>query len=160
MDEKEFENLDRRVKKFMFLELPGQPQIMHMGTSGLVNDLWIAVKKLREQVKNMALGDLRTAVDTNFEEMIRIHYTALKELCRELDISLEGPNESHWSQSAEEIYSSEIQQNNGSDNGALSEPKEVSNGISDLIEAAKRLQEEMEPIPAPEVNEPEGNRKD
>lgn len=41
-------NLEERVRQFELLQLPGQPQMMHMGTSYLVGDLWREVKKLRE----------------------------------------------------------------------------------------------------------------
>lgn len=41
-------DLEARVRQFMMLALPGQPQGMHMGTSYLVQDLWAEVKKLRE----------------------------------------------------------------------------------------------------------------
>lgn len=33
-------DLKDRVFKFNMMELPGQPQGMHMGTSYLLNDLW------------------------------------------------------------------------------------------------------------------------
>ncbi len=33
-------DLEDRVKKFNLMELPGQPQGMHMGTMYLVADLW------------------------------------------------------------------------------------------------------------------------
>ncbi len=39
-------DLAERVLKFNSLELPGQPMMMHMGTSYLVNDLWAEVKLL------------------------------------------------------------------------------------------------------------------
>ncbi len=41
-----FSDLQDRVNKFSALELPGQPQGMHMGTSYLVGDLWRAVQRL------------------------------------------------------------------------------------------------------------------
>lgn len=40
-----FEDLRGRVEKFSLLELPGQPQGMHMGTSYLVDDLWRELQK-------------------------------------------------------------------------------------------------------------------
>jgi hypothetical protein len=39
-------DLETRVRQFSMLQLPGQPQGMHMGTSYLVNDLWAEVKRL------------------------------------------------------------------------------------------------------------------
>ena len=39
-------DLGERVEQFQSLSLPGQPQMMHMGTSQLVHDLWTAVKTL------------------------------------------------------------------------------------------------------------------
>jgi hypothetical protein len=41
----DLEDLKRRVDQFNMLELPGQPMMMHMGTSYLVNDLWRALKE-------------------------------------------------------------------------------------------------------------------
>jgi hypothetical protein len=41
-------DLEKRVRQFHCLELPGQPQGMHMGTSYLVGDLWSEVQRLRE----------------------------------------------------------------------------------------------------------------
>lgn len=35
--------LKQRVQKFCALELPEQPQMMHVGTLDLVNDLWRAL---------------------------------------------------------------------------------------------------------------------
>lgn len=43
--------LETRVRQFEALELPGQPRMMHMGTSYLVNDLWAEVKRLREELE-------------------------------------------------------------------------------------------------------------
>lgn len=40
--------LQARVEQFQMLQLPGQPQEMHMGTSYLVTDLWHEVKRLHE----------------------------------------------------------------------------------------------------------------
>lgn len=45
----DFNDLADRVGQFNCLELPGQPQMMHMGTSYLVNDLWRAVEQLRSE---------------------------------------------------------------------------------------------------------------
>lgn len=43
------DDLKERVDQFNALELPGQPKMMHMGTSYLVNDLWREVESLRKQ---------------------------------------------------------------------------------------------------------------
>lgn len=53
----EKDDLQDRVEKFMMLQLPGQPMMMHMGTSHLVQDLWREVRHLRglvEGYKNLA----------------------------------------------------------------------------------------------------------
>lgn len=52
MTDKSIEELQDRVWKFMSLELPGQPQMMHMGTSYLVQDLMAKVKELAEKLHN------------------------------------------------------------------------------------------------------------
>ena len=44
------DDLEKRVRDFQSLKLPGQPMGMHMGTSYLVHDLWEEIKKLRERV--------------------------------------------------------------------------------------------------------------
>jgi hypothetical protein len=44
------DDLKERVEKFLALELPGQPMMMHMGTSSLVQDLWREVRQLRERL--------------------------------------------------------------------------------------------------------------
>lgn len=46
--------LEARVHQFMSLELPGQPQAMHMGTFSLVGDLWAEVKHLRKEISDKA----------------------------------------------------------------------------------------------------------
>jgi hypothetical protein len=51
------DELEKRVEQFQCLELPGQPQIMHMGTSYLIKDLWKEIKKLHAQQPNAADGD-------------------------------------------------------------------------------------------------------
>lgn len=40
--------LAERVDQFMLMELPGQPMMMHMGTSNLVSDLWRTHRELLE----------------------------------------------------------------------------------------------------------------
>ncbi|MCY0146158.1 hypothetical protein OEG84_24955 [Hoeflea sp. G2-23] len=54
------EKLKDRVLKFQMLELPGQPMMMHMGTSYLVQDLWREVQSLRA-----ALSMTRSGTDTD-----------------------------------------------------------------------------------------------
>uniref|UniRef100_A0A6H1ZAM0 RanBP2-type domain-containing protein n=1 Tax=viral metagenome TaxID=1070528 RepID=A0A6H1ZAM0_9ZZZZ len=41
------DELEKRVRQFNSLSLPGQPMGMHIGTSYLVNDLWREVQRLR-----------------------------------------------------------------------------------------------------------------
>lgn len=48
-------DLQTRVQQFNALELPGQPQGMHMGTSYLVNDLWREVFRLKSEIRQCAL---------------------------------------------------------------------------------------------------------
>ena len=43
------DDLRERVRAFERLELPGQPQGMHMGTSYLVSDLWQEIERLRAE---------------------------------------------------------------------------------------------------------------
>lgn len=52
-------DLDERVMQFMMLELPGQPRMMHMGTSHLVHDLHQEVRLLRNTFRHyhVARGD-------------------------------------------------------------------------------------------------------
>jgi len=42
-------SLKERVDSFRMMELPGQPQMMHMGTSYLVGDLWREICRLTAQ---------------------------------------------------------------------------------------------------------------
>ena len=43
------DDLKERVESFMALELPGQPQSMHIGSLNLVSDLWREVCRLRQE---------------------------------------------------------------------------------------------------------------
>jgi hypothetical protein len=43
------DDLKKRVEQFQALQLPGQLQMMHMGTLYLVNDLWKEVQRLHAQ---------------------------------------------------------------------------------------------------------------
>ena len=45
------DDLEQRVQQFNGLSLPGQPFVMHMGTSYLVNDLWREVQRLRAELE-------------------------------------------------------------------------------------------------------------
>lgn len=45
-----FDDLRKRVNQYSMLQLPGQPGMMHMGTSYLVNDLWSEFEKLRSSI--------------------------------------------------------------------------------------------------------------
>jgi len=42
-------SLEERVISFHVMELPGQPQMMHMGTSFLICDLWREICRLTTQ---------------------------------------------------------------------------------------------------------------
>lgn len=59
------ETLKDRVLQFQMMELPGQPQMMHMGTSYLVHDLWQEVKRLEAERAEMleALRDAYPVLD-------------------------------------------------------------------------------------------------
>ncbi|MBB20239.1 MAG: hypothetical protein CMP20_12370 [Rickettsiales bacterium] len=46
-------SLDERVMQFQMLELPGQPMMMHMGTSHLVQDLHREVKQARQIITDL-----------------------------------------------------------------------------------------------------------
>jgi len=48
-------SLENRVSAFGRMELPGQPLGMHMGTSYLVNDLWLEVRILRSAIYKMQM---------------------------------------------------------------------------------------------------------
>ncbi len=45
------DKLKEKVNHFRTMSLPGQPLMMHMGTSHLVDELWMEVLRLREIVK-------------------------------------------------------------------------------------------------------------
>lgn len=47
----DIEELQNRVNAYSLLELPGQPMMVHMGTSHLINDLMSAVKELAEEIE-------------------------------------------------------------------------------------------------------------
>lgn len=54
--------LKERKNQFHFLELPGQPQGMHMGTSYLVTDLWKAASDAADALEALD-RDLINAAD-------------------------------------------------------------------------------------------------
>lgn len=45
-------DIKTRVEQFNRLELPGQPRMMHMGTSYLVNDMWKELERLRKAISD------------------------------------------------------------------------------------------------------------
>ena len=45
------QDLKQKVQDFNMLKLPGQPMMMHMGTSYLVNDLWKRIAELGEAIE-------------------------------------------------------------------------------------------------------------
>lgn len=51
----QMDELEQRVLQFISLELPGQPIVMHVGTSNLVHDLWREVQSLRAQLLHQTL---------------------------------------------------------------------------------------------------------
>lgn len=52
--------LKERVDAFALMQLPGQPLMMHMGTSYLINDLWREIERL-----NAAVSMAREGVDAD-----------------------------------------------------------------------------------------------
>lgn len=73
--------LEQRVEAFALMELPGQPRMMHMGTSYLVTDLWREVKLLRAYNERLrvALREICEAADAfdDAEDMAHIARRAL-----------------------------------------------------------------------------------
>jgi hypothetical protein len=45
--------LEDKVRKFELMQLPGQPAMMHMGTSYLINDLCREIKELEEKLDTL-----------------------------------------------------------------------------------------------------------
>ena len=66
-------DLATRFQQFVRMELPGQPRVMHIGTSYLVNDLWREVQRLRvgleDAVNTLEAMDLH--VDNPLYERLR-----------------------------------------------------------------------------------------
>lgn len=50
-----YKELKQRVTKFCAMEPPGQPQMMHMGTVDLVNDLWRAVEASVQALRKISV---------------------------------------------------------------------------------------------------------
>ena len=63
------ESLEARVMAFMTLELPGQPPMMHMGTSYLVQDLMAEVRRLSPRGRR--LGGWLRLTDEQIEEIFQ-----------------------------------------------------------------------------------------
>ena len=59
------DDLLERVTQFHLRELPGQPHMIHTGTSYLVNDLVLEIKRLRAEVERLReqLGQVRVCVN-------------------------------------------------------------------------------------------------
>ena len=80
-----FKELEERVEKFGMLELPGQPQMMHMGTNYLVNDLFREVVKLRNliegalKIKSCWLPPHGTVEHANEYQALMMMHDAFKE---------------------------------------------------------------------------------
>ena len=57
------DDLEQRVNQFNTMSLPGQPVMMHMGTSHLIHDLWERIQELEDLIIGMnenldiAIGD-------------------------------------------------------------------------------------------------------
>lgn len=51
IEPEKMEDFKERVDQFHMMQLPGQPMMMHMGTSHLVSDLWAALRQLNEASK-------------------------------------------------------------------------------------------------------------
>ncbi len=76
-------DLSERVSAFRCLKLPGQPMMMHMGTSSLVGDLWNEVKALQEQLELARVKTYCTSIseiaverDALLEALIHIQQVA------------------------------------------------------------------------------------
>ena len=51
MTEKQ-EELNTRRRDFSLLQLPGQPMMMPMGTSRLIDDLWAEIVELQKELED------------------------------------------------------------------------------------------------------------
>ena len=52
-----FVDLKERISKFDMLQLPGQPQGMHMGTAYLIGDLWSEFQKFRTSMRDRSIEE-------------------------------------------------------------------------------------------------------
>jgi hypothetical protein len=75
-------DLKSRVLQFDLLQLPGQPQGMHMGTSYLVHDLWERVQALEGIAR-----DLRRYGLTPYGANLRQRW---EDACARADAALKG----------------------------------------------------------------------
>ena len=58
------EDLKMRVEQFRLMKLPGQPQMMHMGTSYLINDLYAEIQRLQNEGRWVArVVELERSID-------------------------------------------------------------------------------------------------
>jgi len=71
------ETLDDRILQFKMLQLPGQPRMMHMGTSYLISDMEKEIKLLRTAIARygdrsrmgtVEPSDLQQAIDRAIAE--------------------------------------------------------------------------------------------
>ena len=53
------DDLLERVTQFHLRELPGQPHMIHTGTSHLVNDLVLEIKRLRAEVERLRVWPVK-----------------------------------------------------------------------------------------------------
>jgi len=56
-------SLKERVEQFHLMQLPGQPMMMHMGTSYLVQDLWSTLKNLADEIDELRICSHEYEVD-------------------------------------------------------------------------------------------------
>lgn len=72
------DDLGDRVTKFCLLELPGQPRMMHMGTSHLVSNLWHEVVRLRSRLEELCPGHVASADDPRVCAHCGVHIDSLR----------------------------------------------------------------------------------
>lgn len=51
-------SLEHRVMAFQMMQLPGQPQMMHIGTMSLVLDLYKEVQRLQAELEAQELEEM------------------------------------------------------------------------------------------------------
>ena len=74
-------DLDERVGKFFVLKLPGQPQVMHVGTSNLIAELDGRRRFLESQIDKVRSG-LSTIRALPASENIAPHLETLEHILR------------------------------------------------------------------------------